>query len=701
MKNIIVLCMLLLSFCVKAQDIYPVPQSMEVKGELPYRGIKSANPDLASFYAKSGIKLKESKQKNLPAEGYILRIDQKQIHISYATERGKYYAFKTLKQVLNTAKVVGKLPLVEITDSPDIHFRGTVEGFYGQPWSHTDRIEQLRFYGDWKLNTYIYGPKDDPYHSSPKWREPYPQDEAKRLSDLVNIAKENHVDFYWAIHPGLDIKWNNADSTAVLHKFQLMYDLGVRHFAVFFDDISGEGTKAEKQASLLNYLQKEFVDKKHDVGALIMCPTEYNKGWSNPKEGTYLDILGDQLDPRIHIMWTGNTVIHDITLEGQQWVNKRLKRPSFVWWNFPVSDYVRNHLLLGESYGLDKDAKSEMSGFVSNPMDKPEASKVAIFSIANYAWNLKAYNPTKTWEDVIDLLYPNMAKSYKLFSSHNTDPGPSYHQYRREESQQIASILQKQSKALLEGKNTVLNASDLAVLNNEFLAFESSSKEILASTNHSTLVAEIKPWLQYFAVEGKAALLLLSMNQQQDLDKLYTMFGQFQNLRDQMIAIDQTENRNPYQPGIVTASRYVLPWIEQSYIYYHTLLKSNGYKVKDAANQPKADIYTNIDMLRALPIQNDVWTGNRPFQVLKLGKMLEFIPFKSQDYIGMEILSLSKVREVRYKLDKKVEGFEVQYSVDGKTWVSKKDAQAKFVRLINTSNETSTVKIEQFEVVFE
>ncbi len=701
MKNFIILIVLLLAFQTHAQQIYPIPQRMESQGKVPYAGVRSSLPDLSLYHNKSGIKLKESIQKGVPAEGYSLTITPKQIHIVYSTERGRFYALKTLVQLLNQAQLVGELPLVKITDSPDIPFRGTVEGFYGQPWSHVDRIAQLRFYGDWKLNTYIYGPKDDPYHSSPKWREPYPAAEAARLSELVQEAKENHVDFYWAIHPGLDIKWNKADSTAVLHKFEWMYDLGVRHFAVFFDDISGEGTKAEKQAGLLNYLQKEFIDKRKDVGALIMCPTEYNKGWSNPKEGTYLDILGDQLDPRIHVMWTGNTVIHDITLEGQQWVNKRIKRPSFVWWNFPVSDYVRNHLLLGEAYGLDKNAKLEMAGFVSNPMDKPEASKVAIFSIANYAWNLKAYDPAKTWEDVIDLLYPDMAKSYKLFSSHNTDPGPSYHQYRRAESQKIAAILEKQTNSLIEGKSTVLASSDIELLRNEFLAFISSADEILSNSNYGTLITEIRPWLQYFAVEGQAALVLLSMNQEQNPDKLYTLFGQFQLLRDQMIAIDQKENRNPYQPGIVTASRYVLPWIEQSNIYYHTLLKSEGYPVKDAVNQPKASMYTNIEMLRSLPIQNDVWTGNRPFQVLKLGKMLEFIPFKPQDYVGVEITSSSRVREVRYKLDKKVEGFEVQYSADGKTWVTKKDPQIKYVRLINNSNQTTAVKIEQFEVIFE
>lgn len=52
------------------------------------------------------------------------------------------------------------------------------------------------------MNTYIYGPKDDPYHSSPHWRDPYPADQAAQIKELVKVAKENHVDFVWAIHPG-------------------------------------------------------------------------------------------------------------------------------------------------------------------------------------------------------------------------------------------------------------------------------------------------------------------------------------------------------------------------------------------------------------------------------------------------------------------------------------------------------------------
>lgn len=109
------------------------------------------------------------------------------------------------------------------------------------------------------MNVYIYGPKDDPYHRTPNWRKPYPAQEGEQLKVLVNRAKENNVIFYWAIHPGQDIRWNEEDRSLLLQKFESMYQLGVRGFAVFFDDISGEGTKADKQAELLNYIDDHFV----------------------------------------------------------------------------------------------------------------------------------------------------------------------------------------------------------------------------------------------------------------------------------------------------------------------------------------------------------------------------------------------------------------------------------------------------------
>ena len=125
--------------------------------------------------------------------------------IAGADERGTYYGVQTLAQLAAS----GSLPVVEITDYPDIPYRGVVEGFYGTPWSFEDRMSQLDFYGRNKMNVYLYGPKDDPYHSTPDWRKPYPPREADQLKQLVAKAKENNVIFYRAIHPGLVFRWND------------------------------------------------------------------------------------------------------------------------------------------------------------------------------------------------------------------------------------------------------------------------------------------------------------------------------------------------------------------------------------------------------------------------------------------------------------------------------------------------------------
>ena len=390
--------------------IFPEPQEVTISSqtyEPPHgytlRGINNPDADAVKLlkealpFAKSGkslpLEIKKLKDKTPEMQrsgAYTLTITKKGITIGIVDDNSLFYAAQTLKQLAKYDEGKKILPLCSIKDYPDVLFRGTVEGFYGQPWSHADRIEQIRFYGRIKLNTYIYGPKDDPYHSSPNWRKPYPAEEAEHIKELAKEAAHNKVNFVWGIHPGQDIQWNQTDSMNILSKFEKMYDLGVRSFAVFFDDISGEGARPEKQAGLLNYIHKEFITKKNDVQPLIMCPTEYNRSWAKTD---YLDILGTQLDPAIQIMWTGDRVVADITKEGVEWVNSRIRRPAYIWWNFPVSDYCQDHLLMGPAYGLDTQAAGTMTGFVSNPMEYAEASKVAIFGVGMYTWNIENYDP--------------------------------------------------------------------------------------------------------------------------------------------------------------------------------------------------------------------------------------------------------------------------------------------------------------------
>lgn len=51
-------------------------------------------------------------------------------------------------------------------------------------------------------------------------------------------------------------------------------------------------------------------------------------------KGNYLTTLGEKLNPSVQIMWTGDRVISDITRDGISWINERIKRPAYIWWNF-------------------------------------------------------------------------------------------------------------------------------------------------------------------------------------------------------------------------------------------------------------------------------------------------------------------------------------------------------------------------------
>ena len=259
-------------------------------------------------------------------EGYYLSVGKNQVVIAGNDEAGTYYGVQTFLQMAAQAEVMK----AEVQDWPDVLERGVVEGFYGNPWSHTDRLRQFDFYGKNKLNVYIYGPKDDPYHRN-QWREPYPEAEAQRISELAKAAAQNKVDFVWAMHPGGDIQWNEADLNSSIQKLEWMYALGVRAFAIFFDDIFGaEQSKGEKQAEYMNYLNREFVQKHPDVAPLILCPTEYNKSWAGKN---YLPALGRTMDKDIRIMWTGATVVDMINKSDMDWINERIQRNAYIWLN--------------------------------------------------------------------------------------------------------------------------------------------------------------------------------------------------------------------------------------------------------------------------------------------------------------------------------------------------------------------------------
>ena len=577
---------------------------------------------------------------------YALEISEGKIIIDAYDDAGAFYAIQTLRQIVESPiSAEGKLPAMYIKDWPDLKYRGVVEGFYGEPWSHETRLSLIDFYGRFKMNYYIYGPKDDPYHSSPYWREMYPAEEAEEIRELVEACKRNRVHFVWAIHPGKDIKWEESDIQNLIKKFDAMYQLGVRAFAVHFDDIEGAGTNPYYQTELMNILNDEFVKVKGDVEPLIVCPTEYTRLWANPTERGSLIIYGNELDPSVDVFWTGDAVCSNMTESTMEWISSRIQRPALFWWNFPVTDYARHIVMQGPVYGLAStmdDTKTR--GIVSNPMEHGEASKLALYSTADYAWCPYEYNPIDSWERAIECVAPEVAEAYRLFAIHSCDTETGYRRLESWETETFTFAEYDDAKA--------------AKLREELESIVEVPAEMEAMQNKA-LLEELRPWLVEFGKLGERCLKAL------DCYELYRKgdYEGFWNLYvDNLMTEEEVAAFDAHRIGTMKLHPFYERMMDDmASAYYESL---TGQKASTLA---PVGVYNSL----AAP-QAKYMFDNDPETYYHSGQGQ-----RTDDFVGADMGIVREVREIRIIQGRNsvddVDYFDhcvVEYSSDGENWIA-------------------------------
>ena len=316
-----------------------------------------------------------------------------------------------------------------------VPLRGIVEGFYGQTWTFEDRADMMNFCREHNLNAYIYAPKNDPYHRD-KWREPYPAEKLSELQRLVTVAKNNGIRFTFAISPGLDLNYTGSegekDFDLLLKKMETMYKIGVRSFAIFFDDLKDDKGRhhedGKQQAEFLNRVQDTFHSRHKDIVPLITVPTEYFylDMINGNKVKNYTRDFAENLDEKIVVLYTGDGVvcqgISDAQLEAANKVYNR-ERGLGIWWNYPVNDYTlrtdgkgNSKLALGP---IEKLPTKNMHAIYFNPMGQIQMSKIALATGAEYANSPEIYNPQKSWEKAINEQFGELAPAMKIFASHS------------------------------------------------------------------------------------------------------------------------------------------------------------------------------------------------------------------------------------------------------------------------------------------
>jgi len=296
--------------------------------------------------------------------------------------------------------------------------RGVVEGFFGPPWSMRQRAAMFAFGAARGMNTYLYAPKDDPYHRD-KWQLPYPRERWIEMERLIRRAKRRRIDFVYGFHPGKGLRFTDERTvTTLLAKASRFYDAGVRTFAVLFDDIPSRlthgsdrryfrGSLARAEGAWVSAIVAEQPAAWRDVEWWI-CPSYYSEDALLERvfgkfESRFLEKLAETLPRSIACMWTGPKVVSPtIKVADVRRVAARIRRPIILWDNYPVNDLSMSaEMHLGPLTGRDPRLPEAVYGYLNNPLLQERLTFIPLATCFDYAADPRHYDPEASWRSAV------------------------------------------------------------------------------------------------------------------------------------------------------------------------------------------------------------------------------------------------------------------------------------------------------------
>ncbi len=386
--------------------------------------------------------------------------------------------------------------------SPFAH-RGIIEGYYGAPYRHADRLWLIERLGAWGMNRYVYAPKDDPLHRA-EWRQPYGAAMQREFAELIAHGEGAGVTVGFAVSPGLSIEYGNAaDVRALQDKFRSFQALGARFFCLALDDVPttllhhGDQQRFGSLAAAHVALAHAVAEALDPAATLWLVPTDY----VGTEATDYLAHLGEALAPVIEVGWTGRTVISPtITAAEAAARAATLRRRLLIWDNVPVTDGpMRPMLHLGPYVGRDATLPETVSGIILNPMALPHASAVALATAAAYLRDPAGYDPEAAWAAAVEELGAGAPEAFARFAAaHRFSPS-------------LPDDRDREIEALFHAARDAMRAPAdalpaIAALREALAARVDAAEALRAGLDDRALVEEIEPWLVAHRAESERML---------------------------------------------------------------------------------------------------------------------------------------------------------------------------------------------------
>lgn len=609
-------------------------------------------------------------------DGYILSVsgrDEGTIAVLAQDASAAYFSLTTLDQMLATKP--GVLSEVVIEDYADIPIRGFIEGYYGIPWGWDGRMNLVEWGATQKMNTYVYAPKDDPYHRA-QWATLYPEEDCANITELAEVSHANNFNFVWTLHPGGNINLTSeTDFAKAIAKLEQVYDLGVRQFGVLFDDIdvSDARTAATQQANFINRINDEFVKVKGDVGPLITVGTRYCKGWG-PSMSAYFKTYVETLDPSVEIMWTGDNTMSHISHDVMEYPKAQSggTKNMMVWWNYAVNDYDESKMMMGKLDDLRTDLDN-VSGFVSNPMAHVEANKQSLFGIADFCWNTADFDYEASYSASFKSLAPNIAEELEQFAQQVA--GLTSGTITIDESWDFTDDIAAFTQAMQEGGDLTEAAASLT---SRFHELEAVCDTILEhKEEYKALLDELEPWvlsLRKVAQAGYRAVELVTGIGSEDASVLSKLYGRVSRYVDESRSYPVVVLNG--QTNAATGTLRLLPFVNACLSYASQFVDVGasanlalGKNVKASGVEVSDGRWTPNFVVDGVVSKDSRWSSNysdAAWIQVDLGDVYE---------VGIVVLKWETSKADKYYL---------QGSVDGENWFTIYD------KYQNTSNPDLT-----------
>lgn len=239
-------------------------------------------------------------------------------------------------------------------------------------------------------------------------------------------------------------------------------------------------------------------------------------------------------------------------------------------------------------------------------MEYAETSKISLYGIADYCWNMEAYDYQNNWEKSLKDILPSNHEALRTFALYNKDLGPNGHGFRREEGEELKEI----AEGALKG-----DMFATAMFNVKCNELEMACDILLNDNSNTQLLHEIRPWViqaKNLAAYGRTVALMGILVEAKDNGSATSQFINFENLYKQARSLQKQmfdlENnkamRHPYQIGTKVGTKVMLPTVNKLFAQATEKYNAaNGKNLDTTAEYNPYRLSSTVTQLAQLPVK--------------------------------------------------------------------------------------------------